>query len=184
MTKKKSNSSKINKTKSHLKNFNFEYDPSLESTKIAPIKKSYDLFIDGKFSKPASGEYFESTNPSTGEVLTKLALAGESDVDMAVKSAHKAYSNVWSKMSGGQRSRFLFRIARILQERAREFAVLETLDGGKPIREARDVDIPLSAAHFFYYAGWADKLEYACPPGKFPKVLGLLEPSFHGIFHY
>ena len=176
MTKKKITHKKVLPKKDTKKSasFKFEYAESLESTKILQIEKSYDLFINGKFITPKSGKYFESINPSNGTVLTHLSEANEKDVDSAVQSAQRAYDNVWSKMSGSQRGRFLYRIARILQERAREFAVLETLDGGKPIKESRDVDIPLAAAHFFYYAGWADKLNYICPPLKSPQSLGVV----------
>lgn len=130
------------------------------------------MFIGGQFVAPQSGEYFPTVNPATGEVLSQLALANVADVDLAVKTARQAYENVWSKTSGRDRGRYLFRIARLIQERARELAVLETLDNGKPIKETRDVDIPLVAAHFFYYAGWADKLEYAVP-GKMVSPLGV-----------
>ena len=116
---------------------------------------------------------FQSINPATGEVISELGLAGQKEVNLAVKAARKAYDEVWSKMPGAERGKYLFRIARLLQERAREFAVTETLDGGKPIRESRDVDVPLAAAHFFYHAGWADKLSYAFP-GADPKPLGVV----------
>lgn len=147
-------------------NTKWEYDPSPESTGHIRLKKQYDLFIDGKWVKPSSGKYFESTNPATEEVLAKVAHANEKDVDLAVKAARKAYTEVWSKMPGSERAKYIYRIARLMQERAREFAVIETLDGGKPIRESRDVDVPLACNHFFYYAGWADKLEYAFPNRK------------------
>lgn len=143
--------------------FRFEYAPAPESKSIAKVKTQYELFINGKFVAPHSGRYFPSINPATGSELTQLAEADETDVDRAVKSARHAYENVWSKMDPRDRGRYLFRIARIIQERARELAVLESLDGGKPIKESRDVDIPLVAAHFFYHAGWADKLQYAFP---------------------
>ena len=132
-----------------------------ESTDHFEIKKSYDLFIGGKWVK--APKKFQSINPATGEVISELGLAGQKEVNLAVKAARKAYDEVWSKMPGAERGKYLFRIARLLQERAREFAVTETLDGGKPIRESRDVDVPLAAAHFFYHAGWADKLSYAFP---------------------
>ena len=147
-------------------NTKWEYDPSPESTGHIRLKKQYDLFIDGKWVKPSSGKYFESTNPATEEVLAKVAHANEKDVDLAVKAARKAYTEVWSKMPGSERAKYIYRIARLMQERAREFAVIETSDGGKPIRESRDVDVPLACNHFFYYAGWADKLEYAFPNRK------------------
>jgi len=143
----------------------FEYAPSIESADIVKIKTKNSLFIGGKFVEPTTNKYFPTVNPATESVLSEIAEAGAKDVDLAVKSARKAYST-WSKLTGRERGRYLFRIARIIQERAREFAVLETLDNGKPIRESRDVDIPLVAAHFFYYAGWADKLEYAVPGRK------------------
>jgi len=145
------------------KNKNWEYASSLESTSHIEIKDKYDLFIDGKFVKPSSGNYFNTINPATNEVLSSVAYANEKDVDKAVKSARKAYNEVWSKLSGKERGKYIYRIARIMQERAREFAVIETLDAGKTIRESRDVDVPLAYNHFFYYAGWADKLEYAFP---------------------
>ncbi len=147
-------------------NKNWEYDPSPESTGHIRLKKQYDLFIDGKWVKPNSGKYFASTNPATEEVLAEVAHANEKDVDLAVKAARKAYTEVWSKMPGSERAKYIYRIARLMQERAREFAVIETLDGGKPIRESRDVDVPLACNHFFYYAGWTDKLEYAFPNRK------------------
>lgn len=140
---------------------NFEYAPAPESRSIAKIEKDYGLFINGKFQASHSKKRFETINPATEEVLSKVSFADEVDVDKAVKAARTAYSKVWSKLSGKERAKYLFRIARLLQERAREFAVVESLDNGKPIRETRDVDIPLAAAHFFYHAGWADKLEHA-----------------------
>lgn len=145
---------------------NWDYAPSLESTSHIEIKEKYDLFIDGKFVKPSSGNYFNTINPATNEVLSSIAYANEKDVDKAVKAARKAYDEVWSKLSGKERGKYIYRIARIIQERAREFAVIETLDAGKTIRESRDVDVPLACNHFFYYAGWADKLEYAFPNRK------------------
>ena len=138
---------------------NFDYAPAPESRAIVSIKPKYGHFIDGKFV--AGRKHFPTINPATEEVLSQIALAGQAEVDAAVKAARKAYTTSWSKMSGRERGKYLFRIARIMQERAREFAVLETLDNGKPIRESRDVDIPLAAAHFFYHAGWTDKLEFA-----------------------
>ena len=137
----------------------FDYAPAPESRAIVSIKPKYGHFIDGKFV--AGRKHFPTINPATEEVLSQIALAGQAEVDAAVKAARRAYTASWSKMSGRERGKYLFRIARIMQERAREFAVLETLDNGKPIRESRDVDIPLAAAHFFYHAGWADKLEFA-----------------------
>ena len=137
----------------------FEYAPAPESRAIVSIKPKYGHFINGSF---VSGrKHFPTINPATEEILSHIALGGTSDVDKAVAAAQKAYTKTWSKLSGKERGKYLYRIARILQERAREFAVLETLDNGKPIRETRDIDIPLVAAHFFYHAGWADKLDYA-----------------------
>ena len=130
------------------------------------------MFIDGKFTAPKSGEYFDTINPSTEKVLARVGQAGVADVNRAVKAARNAYDNVWSKMKPAERGKYIFRIARIIQERAREFAVIESMDGGKPIRESRDVDVPLAAAHFFYHAGWADKLAYAFPQ-KTPQSLGV-----------
>ncbi|WP_239459976.1 aldehyde dehydrogenase family protein [Nocardioides daejeonensis] len=126
------------------------------------IKPSYGLFVNGEFVDGA-GASFKTINPATEEVLAEIAEANAADVDAAVRAARRAYARVWSKMPGKERAKYLFRIARILQERARELAVLESIDNGKPIKEARDVDVPVAAAHFFYYAGWADKLEYALP---------------------
>ena len=151
----------------------FEYAPALESTSIVSIKDSYGLFINGKFVAPKSRKYFDTINPATGEKLSQVAHANQSDVDSAVVAARSAYTKVWSKMPANERGKYLYRIARILQERAREFAVLETLDNGKPIRESRDTDVPLAAAHFFYHAGWADKLEYA-GAGSNPKPYGVV----------
>ena len=151
----------------------FEYAPALESTSIVNIADSYKLFINGKFVAPKSGKYFPTINPATGKVLAKIADANAKDVDLAVLAARNAYTKVWSKMPAAERGKYLYRIARILQERAREFAVLETLDNGKPIRESRDTDIPLVAAHFFYHAGWADKLQHA-GLGDSPKPYGVV----------
>lgn len=144
----------------------WNYSSSLEGTAHIQLQKKYDLFIGGKFVKPHSGKYFDTINPATGEVLASIAQADETDVDKAVKAARKAYNETWKNMSGKERGKYLFRIARLIQDRAREFAVIETLDAGKTIRESRDVDVPLAANHFFYYAGWADKLEYAFPNRK------------------
>lgn len=148
----------------------FEYAPAPESRALVSIKPKYGHFIGGKFV--AGSKHFPTINPATEEVLSQIALAGKNDIDAAVKAARKAYTTTWSKMSGKERGKYLFRIARIMQERSREFAVLETLDNGKPIRESRDVDVPLAAAHFFYHAGWADKLEYA-GLGTTPKAHGV-----------
>jgi aldehyde dehydrogenase (NAD+) len=148
----------------------FEYAPAPESRAIVDIKAKYGHFIDGKFLP--GKKHFATINPATEEVLSQISLGGQSDVDKAVLAAQKAYTKTWSKLSGKERGKYLYRIARILQERAREFAVLETLDNGKPIRETRDIDIPLVAAHFFYHAGWADKLDYA-GLGKSPQPHGV-----------
>lgn len=139
----------------------WDYSPAPESKAPVKLKPEYGHFIGGKFVPSESGETFETINPATEEVLAKVAKGTAKDVASAVKSARTAYDKVWSKMSGADRGKYVYRIARILQERAREFAILESMDGGKPIRESRDIDLPLAAAHFFYYAGWADKLEYA-----------------------
>ncbi|GIV08432.1 MAG: aldehyde dehydrogenase [Fimbriimonadales bacterium] len=148
------------------------YAPAPEARNIVQIQPRYGLFIDGAFVEPRSGRYFTTVNPATEETLAEVAYADAEDIDRAVQAARRAYETLWGKLSGKERAKYLFRIARILQERAREFAVLESLDGGKPIRESRDVDIPLAAAHFFYYAGWADKLEYAFH-GRTPRPLGV-----------
>ena len=149
--------------KQELQNNSWEYAPSLESTSHISIQKKYDLYIDGKWVKPSSGKYFKTINPANEEVLAEVADANEKDIDKAVKAARKAYTNVWSKMTGAERAKYIYRLARMMQEKARELAVIETLDAGKTIRESRDVDVPLACNHFFYYAGWADKLEYAFP---------------------
>ncbi|MET7516086.1 aldehyde dehydrogenase family protein [Streptomyces sp. NPDC005480] len=138
----------------------FEYAPAPESRSVVDIAPSYGLFIDGEFAEAADGKVFKTVSPSTEEVLSEIAQAGEADVDRAVKAARKAFER-WSALPGAERAKYLFRIARIIQERSRELAVLETLDNGKPIKETRDADLPLVAAHFFYYAGWADKLGHA-----------------------
>lgn len=137
--------------------------PAPESRSAAKIKDQYDLFINGQFEKPLSKKYFDTINPATEEKLSEVAEANAADVDRAVKAARNAYENVWKKMPPKERGKYIFRIARMVQERARELAVVETLNGGKPIRESRDFDIPVVGNHFFYYAGWADKLEYAFP---------------------
>jgi aldehyde dehydrogenase (NAD+) len=150
----------------------FTYAPAPESRAVVTLRSSYGLFIDGAFTDPVDGGAFKTVNPATEEVLAEVAEAGAGDVDHAVRAARRAYSRTWSRMSGRERGKYLFRIARIVQERSRELAVLETLDNGKPIKESRDVDIPLVAAHFFYYAGWADKLDHA-GLGPDPKALGV-----------
>ncbi|RLD86219.1 MAG: betaine-aldehyde dehydrogenase [Bacteroidetes bacterium] len=143
----------------------WSYDDAPESTDHIQIKKQYDLYIDGEFTKPVKGKYFDTFNPANGNKIASVAEATTEDIDIAVKAARKAFKS-WSKLSGKERGKYVFRIARLIQERAREFAVIESLDGGKPIKESRDIDIPLAANHFFYYAGWADKLEYAFPNRK------------------
>jgi aldehyde dehydrogenase (NAD+) len=150
----------------------WNYAPAPEANDYMRLKPRYQLFIGGKFVAPRSGKYFESINPATEEKLTEIAEADARDVNLAVKSARKAYKNVWSKMPGRERGKFLYRIARLIQEKSRELAVLETMDGGKTIKESRDIDLPLVAAHFFYYAGWADKLAYAFP-GRTARPLGV-----------
>ena len=139
----------------------FDYAPAPESRAVVDIAPHYGLFIDGDFVESIDGTTFKTINPATEEVLTEVTEAGAADVERAVKAARAAYKQTWSKMPGRERAKYLYRIARIIQERSRELAVLETLDNGKPIRESRDVDIPLVAAHFFYHAGWADKIAYA-----------------------
>ena len=150
----------------------FSYSPAPESRDIVSIAPHYDLFINGKFVPGKSKKRFATINPATEETLSRITLGGKEDVDAAVRSARNAYEKVWSKLDGKERGKYLYRIARLMQERAREFAVLETLDNGKPIRETRDTDIPLAIQHFFYHAGWADKLEYAGVGSK---------PRAHGV---
>ncbi|TMK63208.1 MAG: aldehyde dehydrogenase family protein [Actinobacteria bacterium] len=150
----------------------WEYATAPESTDIVRLEDRYGLFIGGDFVEPKSGKYFQTINPATEETLAEVAEAGPEDVDLAVKAARDAHEKYWRELPGAERAKFIFRIARALQERAREFAVLESMDGGKPIKESRDVDLPLAAAHFFYYAGWADKLEYAFPNRR-PHPLGV-----------
>jgi len=150
----------------------WEYAPAPESRDIVQLKSRYGLFVGGKEIAPRSGQWFTTVDPSTEEPLAEVARAGVEDVEHAVGVARRAFRREWGDLPGRERAKYLFRIARILQERSREFAVLESLDGGKPIRESRDVDVPLAAAHFWYYAGWADKLEYAFP-GRDPRPLGV-----------
>jgi aldehyde dehydrogenase (NAD+) len=150
----------------------WEYAPAPEARDIVTLEDRYGLYIGGELVEPRSGEYFATLDPSRAEALAEVAQAGAEDVDLAVRAARDAFENGWSDISPAERAKYLFRVARILQERSREFAVLESLNGGKPIRESRDVDLPLSAAHFFYYAGWADKLEYAFPNRR-PKPVGV-----------
>ncbi|MEO6606289.1 MAG: aldehyde dehydrogenase family protein, partial [Aeromicrobium sp.] len=153
------------------KNKTFEYAPAPESRAVVDIKSSYGLFVDGEFVD-GKGTSFKSISPSSEEVLAEITEATASDVDKAVKAARRAYETVWSKMPGSERAKYLYRIARIMAERSREFAVLESLDNGKPIKESRDVDLPLVSQWFFYYAGWADKLGHA-GLGADPKALGV-----------
>jgi len=150
----------------------FPYSPAPESRAIVNIASSYGLFIGGEFVEPDDGETFKTINPASEEVLAEVSEAGPRDIDRAVAAARKAFDGVWGSMSGKERAKYLFRIARIIHERSRELAVLESLDNGKPIKESRDVDLPLVAAHFFYYAGWADKLEHA-GFGANPKPIGV-----------
>ena len=150
----------------------FEYAPAPESRAVVDLKPSYGLFVDGEFVDPLSGTTTKSTSPATEEVLAEVAEAGAEDVDRAVRAARRAYERTWSRLPGAERGKYLFRIARLIQERSRELAVLESLDNGKPIKESRDVDVPLAAAWFFYYAGWADKLEHA-GLGPNPRPLGV-----------
>ena len=150
----------------------WEYATAPESSDIVRLEDRYGLFIGGEFVEPKSGKHFPTINPATEEPLAEVAEAGPEDVDLAVKAAREAQEQHWRGLAGAERAKYIFRIARALQERAREFAVLESMDGGKPIKESRDVDLPLAAAHFFYYAGWADKLEYAFPNRR-PRPIGV-----------
>ncbi len=150
----------------------WEFDPAPE-TADPRLQSRYDLFIDGKFVAPKTGRYFDSINPANEQKLAEIALAGDSDVAAAYRAAQRAFETTWGRMPGRERAKYLYRIARLLQDRAREFAVAETLDGGKPIKESRDFDVPMTAAHFFYHAGWADKLEYVAP-GRRVAPLGLV----------
>ncbi|MGH3070635.1 MAG: aldehyde dehydrogenase family protein, partial [Gaiellaceae bacterium] len=150
----------------------WDYAPAPEARDIVRLQERYGLFVGGQFVDPRSDEWFPSVSPSSEEQLAEVAQAGEEDVGVAVEAARGAFQDGWSKLAPSERAKYLFRIARLLQERSRELAVLESLDGGKPIRESRDVDLPLAAAHFFYYAGWADKLEYAFPARR-PRPVGV-----------
>ena len=150
----------------------WEYSAAPESGDFFDLKESYDHFIGGKFVKPVKGRYMKTINPANEEVIAEFAEGTSEDVDSAVKAARKAYDKEWSKLSGKERGKYIYRLARMIQERSRELAIVESMDGGKPIRESRDVDIPLAAAYFFYYAGWADKLDYAFP-GREAKPLGV-----------
>ncbi|MGH7944894.1 MAG: aldehyde dehydrogenase family protein [Opitutaceae bacterium] len=150
----------------------WEFDPAPE-TADPKLKPRCDLFINGEFVPPKSGNYFDSINPATGQKLAEIALAEREDVDAACAAAQRAFDTSWGTMPGRERAKYIYRIARLLQDRAREFAVAETLDGGKPIKESRDFDVPMTAAHFFYHAGWADKLEYVAP-GRRVAPLGVV----------
>ena len=153
-------------------NKTWNYSDAPESTDHIILEAKYSLFINGEFVNPNAKKYFDTINPATDEVIAKVAYANKRDIDLAVKSARRAFTS-WSKLPSAERGKYIFRIARMIQERAKEFAIIESLDGGKPIRESRDIDIPLAVNHFFYYAGWADKLEYAFP-NKDPKPLGVI----------
>ena len=161
------------KIKSLKYNGKWDFSPSTESLENLFIKKEYQLFINGQFQKPVAKKYFPSINPSNEQQLSRIAKAESKDVNIAVSSARDAFNGHWGKIPAKERAKYIYRIARIIQEKSKELAIVETLDGGKPIRESRDVDIPLSAAHFFYYAGWADKLKYAFP-NRTPKPLGVV----------
>ena len=150
----------------------FEYAPAPETTKPA-IREEYGLFINGEWTSPRSGRYFDSVNPATEQHLARVAYGQEEDVERAVRAARRAYDKYWRTMRPADRAKYIFRIARAVTERSRELAVLETLDGGKPIKESRDFDVPTAAAHFFYYAGWADKLEWAMRAGREPHPIGV-----------
>ncbi len=154
------------------KDLPFEYAPAPEAHEHVSIEKSYDLFIGGKFTKPISRKYRQVINPANEQLLSRVPDAGEKDVAHAVDTARRAHTKYWSKLSGLERGKYLFRIARLIQEQARTLSIVESMNGGKPIRESKSVDIPLSAAHFFYYAGWADKLRYALK-GRDAKPLGV-----------
>ncbi len=150
----------------------FDYAPAPESVR-PQIREDYGLFIDGRWSAPQNGTYFETINPANETTLARIAYANAADVDRAVRAARKAYDKYWRKLKPADRAKYIYRIARAITERSRELAVLETMDGGKPIKESRDFDIPLSAAHFFYNAGWADKLEWVMRAGREPQSLGV-----------
>src|SRR5213593_1642678 len=150
----------------------WHYSPSLEATDHFKLASRYNLFIGGEFVEPHSKRWFETINPATEETLAEIAEADNEDVDRAVREARRAYEKVWRKLAPSERAKYIFRIARLIQEKSRALAVAETMNGGKPIKESRDIDIPLAAAHFFYYAGWADKLEYAFPNRR-PSPIGV-----------
>lgn len=156
-----------------MKNEKWEFEPALESIKDIQLQEKYGHFIDGDFVPPHAKKYFKTINPANGDVLSSIAMGDEKDVDIAVSAARRAYEDSWSKLSGRERGKYLFRIARIMQERAKELALVESLDSGKVIKDAKSVDIPLACNHFFYYAGWADKLSYAFPNQK-PEALGVV----------
>lgn len=162
----------VTKTKNYevsdenLRPMSWKYDPAPESASHVLLKERYDLFINGKFIPPHSKKYYSDINPATEAMICEVAYGQEKDVELAVQAAKTAYEKYWKKLPAREKSKYIYRIARLIQERARELAVIESMDGGKPIRESRDIDIPLAAAHFFYYAGWADKLEYAFPNRK------------------
>jgi aldehyde dehydrogenase (NAD+) len=159
----------------------WDYAPAPEANDYVRLKPRYQHFINGKFVAPHSGNFFASINPANEEKLAEIAEGDAYDVDMAVRAARAAYKNVWGKMSGRERGKYLYRIARIIQEKSRELSIIETMDGGKTIKESRDVDLPLVAAHFFYYAGWADKLQYAFPAAPHARSASRAK-SFRGIF--
>jgi aldehyde dehydrogenase (NAD+) len=148
----------------------WDYAPAPETADHVRLQKRYELFIDGRWQEPSSGRYFDTVSPSTEEKIAEVAEANEADVNRAVEAARRAYDQVWSRMKPLERGKYVFRIARAIQERSRELAVVESMDGGKPIKESRDFDVPTAAAHFFYYAGWADKLRYAFPGRKVRSV--------------
>jgi aldehyde dehydrogenase (NAD+) len=150
----------------------WDYAPAPEARDIVRLQERYGLYVGGEMVEPRSERWFTTSSPADEQPLAEVAQAGAEDVDLAVRAARTAFDNGWSGLRPAERAKYLFRIARILQERAREFAVAESLDGGKPIKESRDVDLPLAAAHFFYHAGWADKLEYAFPHRR-PRPLGV-----------
>jgi len=154
------------------KNSKWDLSPAPEDTGHISLKAHYGVFINGEFRTPDHGNRFQSINPSTGEVLAEITESSSQEVEQAVAAARATYAGEWSKMGGRERGKYLYRLARMVQERSREFAVIESLDGGKPIRESRDVDVPLAAAHLFYYAGWADKLNYAFP-NRNPRAIGV-----------
>jgi len=169
---KKKNKASQNGAAKITKKKSWDLAPAPESTAHVQLKEQYGHFINGKFVEPKEGKYFDTINPATEEKIAEVAEGSAADVEAAVKAARNAYDKTWSKMPAAERGKYIYRIARIIQERAKEFAVVESMDGGKPIRESRDVDVPLAANHFFYNAGWADKLSYAFPNRK-PQSLGV-----------